>query len=88
MNEDSNVNSYYVFVLFIGKGLGRNETGIQEALKPKLKFDNRGIGHDASEQFTYHWWENAFNNAANNIQVSTTEVSIFDPIFVLALALK
>ncbi|XP_069685078.1 G patch domain-containing protein 4 [Periplaneta americana] len=56
-----------------GKGLGRNETGIQEALKPKLKFDNRGIGHDASEQFTYHWWENAFNNAANNIQVSTTE---------------
>lgn len=45
------------------------------ALKPKLKFDTRGVGHDASEQFTYHWWEHAFNKAANNIQVSTTNVS-------------
>jgi hypothetical protein len=58
-----------------GKGLGRNESGITKALKPKLKFDTRGVGHDASEQFTYHWWEHAFNKAANNIQVSTTEVS-------------
>ncbi|PNF22890.1 hypothetical protein B7P43_G14139 [Cryptotermes secundus] len=56
-----------------GKGLGRNESGITEALKPKLKFDTRGVGHDASEQFTYHWWEHAFNKAAKNIQVSSTE---------------
>lgn len=56
-----------------GKGLGRNESGITKALKPKLKFDTRGVGHDVSEQFTYHWWEHAFNKAANNIQVSTTE---------------
>jgi hypothetical protein len=58
-----------------GKGLGRNESGITKAIKPKLKFDTQGVGHDASEQFTYHWWENAFNKAANNIKVSTTEVS-------------
>lgn len=56
-----------------GKGLGRNESGITEALKPKLKFDARGVGHDASEQFTYHWWEHTFNKAAKNIQVSATE---------------
>jgi hypothetical protein len=62
-------------LLLTGKGLGRNESGITEALKPKLKFDTRGVGHDASEQFTYHWWEHAFNKAANNIQVSTTNVS-------------
>jgi hypothetical protein len=58
-----------------GKGLGRNESGITEALKPKLKFDARGVGQDASEQFTYHWWEQAFNKAAKNIQVSATDVS-------------
>jgi hypothetical protein len=62
-------------LLVTGKGLGRNESGITEALKPKLKFDTRGVGHDPSEQFTYHWWEHAFNKAANNIQVSTTKVS-------------
>jgi hypothetical protein len=61
-------------LLVTGKGLGRNESGITEALKPKLKFDTQGVGHDASEQFTYHWWEHAFNKAANNIQVSATEV--------------
>jgi len=64
-------SSYWV----TGKGLGRNESGITKAIKPKLKFDTQGVGHDASEQFTYHWWEHAFNKAANNIQVSTTEVS-------------
>jgi len=64
-------NSYWV----TGKGLGRNESGITKAIKPKLKFDTQGVGHDASEQFTYHWWEHAFNKAANNIQMSTTEVS-------------
>jgi hypothetical protein len=61
--------------ILTGKGLGRNESGITEALKPKLKSDTQGLGHDASEQFTHHWWEHAFNKAANNIQVSTTKVS-------------
>ncbi|XP_067004570.2 G patch domain-containing protein 4 [Anabrus simplex] len=56
-----------------GKGLGVNESGITEALKPKLKFDTSGIGHDAAEQFTYHWWENAYNEAAGNLEVCRNE---------------
>ena len=59
-----------------GKGLGRNESGITDAIRPKLKFDTQGVGHNASEQFTYHWWEQAFNNAASNIQVASSEVSL------------
>ena len=50
--------------------MGKNEDGISQALKPKLKFDNAGIGHDVGEQFTNNWWERVFNNAANNINVS------------------
>ncbi|KAH1025469.1 hypothetical protein HUJ05_010191 [Dendroctonus ponderosae] len=53
-----------------GKGLGRAENGISQAIKPKLKFDNAGIGHDAAEQFTHCWWERAYNSANNNIEVS------------------
>lgn len=60
------VCKYYVS----GKGLGKNEDGISEALKPKLKFDNTGVGHNSSEQFTFNWWENVFNNAADNLNVS------------------
>ncbi|KAH1016184.1 hypothetical protein HUJ04_007452 [Dendroctonus ponderosae] len=51
-----------------GKGLGRAENGISQAIKPKLKFDNAGIGHDAAEQFTHCWWERAYNSANNNIE--------------------
>lgn len=52
-----------------GKGLGKNENGISNALKPALKFDKSGVGHDHSEQFTHNWWENMYNQAANNIEV-------------------
>lgn len=51
-----------------GKGLGKYENGIAEALKPKLKFDTTGVGHDSSE---YHWWEFVYNTASNNITVDT-----------------
>lgn len=54
---------------FAGKGLGKNEGGIAEALKPTLKFDTTGVGHNASEQFTFNWWENVYNQAADNIKV-------------------
>ncbi|KAJ8946797.1 hypothetical protein NQ314_008781 [Rhamnusium bicolor] len=56
-----------------GKGLGKNEDGIATPLKPKLKFDNAGVGHNASEQFTNNWWEKLFNNAAKNIDVEVDE---------------
>ncbi|XP_044266062.1 G patch domain-containing protein 4 [Tribolium madens] len=56
-----------------GKGLGKNEDGISEALKPKLKFDNTGIGHEVGDQFTNNWWERVFNNAASNINVKVDQ---------------
>lgn len=61
-----------------GKGLGRNEDGISTALKPKLKFDNSGIGHNLSDEFTNNWWEKHFNSACQNIdvQVDDDEVKI------------
>ena len=29
-----------------GKGLGKNHQGIVDAIKPKLKFDQTGVGHN------------------------------------------
>lgn len=52
-----------------GKGLGRNEGGITEAIKPKLKFNSTGLGYDMGEQFKFHWWDHVFNKAADNITV-------------------
>ncbi|XP_076284899.1 uncharacterized protein LOC143211273 [Lasioglossum baleicum] len=49
-----------------GKGLGKNESGITNALKPKLKFDSAGIGH---KEDWNEWWATSYNNAANNIMV-------------------
>lgn len=60
-----------------GKGLGKHENGITEALKPKLKFNTIGIGHKNEDN--NNWWENAFNKAASSITVQsqTHGVSIF-----------
>lgn len=52
-----------------GKGLGREERGMTSALKPKLKFDNAGLGHDIAKDFKFHWWDHVFNKAAENISV-------------------
>ncbi|KAL2725885.1 G patch domain-containing protein 4 [Vespula maculifrons] len=59
-----------------GKGLGKNENGITEALKPKLKFNSEGVGYKPSEEV--HWWQSAFNNAAKNVLITSEndEVSI------------
>ncbi|XP_078061422.1 G patch domain-containing protein 4 [Mustelus asterias] len=56
-----------------GKGLGRHEDGMSEALKVKVKCDKTGVGHHAGEQFTFHWWDHVFNKAATNITVETKE---------------
>ncbi|XP_006000331.1 G patch domain-containing protein 4 [Latimeria chalumnae] len=56
-----------------GKGLGRRENGIQEAIKVKIKCDSAGVGHNVGEQFTFHWWDHAFNKAASNISVESKE---------------
>ncbi|XP_036254002.1 G patch domain-containing protein 4 isoform X2 [Molothrus ater] len=52
-----------------GQGLGRREDGIAEAIRVKVKCDTAGVGHDAAEPFTFHWWDHVFNKAAANIAV-------------------
>lgn len=55
---------------FSGQGLGKHNAGISQALKPSLKFDNTGFGHDKAADFNDHWWERVFNEAANNLDVN------------------
>lgn len=52
-----------------GKGLGKNNQGIVDAIKPKFKFDQTGVGHNRAEEFEFHWWDHVFNKAAKNITV-------------------
>ncbi|XP_056402593.1 G patch domain-containing protein 4 [Hyla sarda] len=52
-----------------GKGLGKREDGISEAIKVKVKCDTAGVGHNSAEQFTFHWWDHVFNKTASSISV-------------------
>ncbi|CAI9543485.1 unnamed protein product [Staurois parvus] len=52
-----------------GKGLGKKESGISEAIKVKVKCDTAGVGHNSAEQFTFHWWDHVFNKTASSISV-------------------
>ncbi|XP_072283866.1 G patch domain-containing protein 4 [Pyxicephalus adspersus] len=52
-----------------GKGLGKRESGISEAIKVKVKCDTAGVGHNSAEQFTFHWWDHVFNKTASSISV-------------------
>ncbi|KAG7469572.1 hypothetical protein MATL_G00130250 [Megalops atlanticus] len=54
-----------------GKGLGREENGISEAIKVKVKCDKGGVGHNQGEQFTFHWWDHIFNKASANLVVES-----------------
>ncbi|XP_026544793.1 G patch domain-containing protein 4 [Notechis scutatus] len=56
-----------------GKGLGKQENGIAEALKVKMKCNTAGVGHDSAEEFTYHWWDHLFNSSAANITVEAEQ---------------
>ncbi|MEE6491454.1 hypothetical protein FKM82_016224, partial [Ascaphus truei] len=56
-----------------GKGLGKRENGISEAIKVKVKCDKTGIGHNSAEQFTFHWWDHVFNKTASNISVEADQ---------------
>ncbi|NXY26098.1 GPTC4 protein, partial [Atrichornis clamosus] len=59
-----------------GQGLGRREDGIAEAIRVKMKCDTAGVGHDAAEAFTFHWWDHVFNKAAANIAVEAGQDGI------------
>ncbi|XP_063169014.1 G patch domain-containing protein 4 isoform X2 [Candoia aspera] len=52
-----------------GKGLGKQENGISEALKVKMKCNTAGVGHNSAEEFTCHWWDHLFNSSAASITV-------------------
>ncbi|KAL0590636.1 G patch domain-containing protein 4, partial [Plecturocebus cupreus] len=54
-----------------GKGLGRKENGITQALRVTLKQDTHGVGHDPAKEFTNHWWSELFNKTAANLVVET-----------------
>lgn len=56
-----------------GQGLGKDLHGMKTALKPKAKFNLLGLGHDRAQEFTYRWWEDAFNEAATNVNVVKAE---------------
>lgn len=49
-----------------GAGLGAKEDGMCEALKPTLKFDKHGLGHDIVKDIAYNWWDDVFNKALNS----------------------
>ncbi|XP_033927164.1 G patch domain-containing protein 4 [Melopsittacus undulatus] len=59
-----------------GQGLGRQEHGIAEPIRVKVKCGTAGVGHDASEPFSFHWWDHVFNQAAANITVDAGQDGI------------
>ncbi|KAM9723753.1 G patch domain-containing protein 4 [Menidia menidia] len=59
-----------------GKGLGRAENGISEAIKVKVKCDKGGVGHKEGEQFSFHWWDHVFNKASASLQVQSDQDGI------------
>merc|ERR1712037_630678 len=52
-----------------GQGLGASNQGIHDPIKPSLKFDTTGIGHDPAAEFTSNLWGSNYNKAASAIQV-------------------
>lgn len=56
-----------------GQGLGKSNQGITEALRPHLKFDTSGMGHDPAKEFTDHWWSDNFNTKSKNLNILIDE---------------
>ncbi|XP_055979624.1 G patch domain-containing protein 4 isoform X2 [Sorex fumeus] len=58
-----------------GKGLGRKENGITQALRVTLKQDTHGVGHDPAKEFTDHWWSDLFNRTAASLVVEAKQMA-------------
>ncbi|KAM6217190.1 G patch domain-containing protein 4 [Rhynchocyon petersi] len=54
-----------------GRGLGRKENGITQAIRVTMKQDTHGVGHDPAKEFTNHWWNELFNKTAASLVVET-----------------
>jgi len=54
-----------------GQGLGKQNHGIKDAIKVKVKNNKGGLGHNQGSDFTFHWWDHIFNKAANSIEVTS-----------------
>ncbi|XP_045782250.1 G patch domain-containing protein 4 [Maniola jurtina] len=52
-----------------GKGLGKDENGISEPLKAKIKHSHTGVGYNPASDFTEHWWSALYDKAASNLEV-------------------
>lgn len=59
-----------------GSGLGKEQGGIKEAIRVKIKNDTAGIGHNCGDEFTFHWWDHVFNKAAGSISVEDSEEGV------------
>ncbi|XP_067043504.1 G patch domain-containing protein 4-like isoform X1 [Acropora muricata] len=59
-----------------GKGLGKQENGISKAIKVNIKTDSAGVGFDAGDQFSFHWWDHVFNKAAKSIEIQESEEGV------------
>lgn len=60
----------------IGQGIGKNADGIVKPIKANLKFDQAGLSFDKAKEFTDHWWERVFDNAADNLNVNDSSFSV------------
>jgi hypothetical protein len=58
----------------VGCGLGKNENGLSEAIKPTIKADTCGFGFDQSKDFSDDWWTLLFNKSAEKITVTKGNV--------------
>ena len=56
-----------------GKGLGKKENGMADAIKVNLKMDGTGLGFDHGEQFTFRWWDHMYGSALNKIDVDEND---------------
>lgn len=50
-----------------GKGLGKDEQGMKDAIEVKKKDDTIGVGGGPSTNWKDAWWEDAFNSAVKNL---------------------
>ncbi|PNW88998.1 hypothetical protein CHLRE_01g054000v5 [Chlamydomonas reinhardtii] len=58
-----------------GQGLGKDKSGMKEAIEVKEKKDVLGVGADASWNWDRKYWDDAYNSAIQNINHETSSNS-------------